>query len=96
MGTIRRDDIAGAIRFFHVIAAAMNARSRWTGIATGDQAMFVTRAAVRAHVGGYREIALMEDIALSASLRRTAAAVHRAAGEHVRAAAGKSTASCAP
>lgn len=52
-----------------LIAFMMNLRSRVTGIATGDQAMFVTREAfVRA--GGFPEIALMEDIALSARLKR--------------------------
>jgi rSAM/selenodomain-associated transferase 2 len=61
--------IVGRHRLFPLIAAAMNARSRWTGIATGDQAMFVTRSQFE-RAGGYREIALMEDIALSASLRR--------------------------
>ncbi len=53
-----------------LIAAMMNARSRLTGIATGDQAMFMTRDAF-ARVGGFPPIALMEDVALSASLKRT-------------------------
>jgi rSAM/selenodomain-associated transferase 2 len=52
-----------------LIAAAMNLRSRLTGIATGDQAMFVTRT-VFEKVGGFREIPLMEDIALSKKLKR--------------------------
>jgi rSAM/selenodomain-associated transferase 2 len=47
----------------------MNLRSRLTGIATGDQAMFMTRAAFEA-AGGFPEIALMEDIALSKRLKR--------------------------
>lgn len=47
----------------------MNWRSRLTGIATGDQAIFVTRDRFR-EVGGYPEIALMEDVALSKALRR--------------------------
>jgi hypothetical protein len=47
----------------------MNLRSRLTGIATGDQAMFVTRAAF-AQVGGFADIALMEDIELSRRLKR--------------------------
>jgi rSAM/selenodomain-associated transferase 2 len=51
------------------VAALMNFRSRLTGIATGDQAMFVTRDAFDA-VGGFPDIALMEDIALSARLKR--------------------------
>jgi rSAM/selenodomain-associated transferase 2 len=53
------------------IAFMMNWRSRATGIATGDQAMFVTRAAFE-HAGGFPEIALMEDLALSARLKRYA------------------------
>jgi rSAM/selenodomain-associated transferase 2 len=52
-----------------LVAAAMNARSRLTGIATGDQALFVTREAFAA-AGGFAPIALMEDIALSARLKR--------------------------
>jgi rSAM/selenodomain-associated transferase 2 len=53
---------------FRVIEWAMNSRSRITGIATGDQALFVARALFR-EVGGYPTIELMEDIALSARLR---------------------------
>ena len=52
-----------------VVAEFMNARSRLTGIATGDQAMFVTRDAF-AKVGGFPEIALMEDITLARNLKR--------------------------
>jgi len=54
---------------FTLIALLMNWRSRLTGIATGDQAIFVTRLAFQA-VGGFPNIALMEDIALSASLKK--------------------------
>lgn len=54
---------------FKVIACLMNWRSRHTGIATGDQAIFVTRQAFDS-VGQYPEIALMEDIALSKSLKK--------------------------
>lgn len=54
---------------FALIAFTMNLRSRLTGIATGDQAMFITRAAF-ARAGGFPPIALMEDIALSAALKR--------------------------
>lgn len=52
-----------------LVALSMNLRSRITGVATGDQAMFVSRAAFVA-AGGYPPIALMEDIALSARLKR--------------------------
>lgn len=52
-----------------VIATAMNWRSRLTGIATGDQALFMTRSAFD-EVGGFPDQPLMEDIALSKRLRR--------------------------
>ena len=52
-----------------LVAHMMNWRSRVTGIATGDQAMFVTRTAFES-VGGFPAIALMEDVALSAKLKR--------------------------
>jgi len=52
-----------------VVAGLMNWRSLATGIATGDQAMFVTRAAFQA-AGGFPDIALMEDVALSKRLKR--------------------------
>jgi rSAM/selenodomain-associated transferase 2 len=61
--------IAGRHPLFPLIAAMMNLRSRATGIATGDQAIFVDRAAFAA-VGGYPDIALMEDIVLSRRLKR--------------------------
>jgi rSAM/selenodomain-associated transferase 2 len=51
-----------------LVSTMMNWRSRITGVATGDQAMFVTRAAFDA-VGRFPEIALMEDVALSARLK---------------------------
>jgi rSAM/selenodomain-associated transferase 2 len=54
----------------NVVATMINMRSRMTGIATGDQAMFMTRAAFE-HAGGFPPIALMEDVALSAKLKRT-------------------------
>ncbi len=52
-----------------LVALMMNWRSRLTGIATGDQALFVTRAAFE-RAGGFPAIALMEDVALSATLKR--------------------------
>ena len=52
-----------------LVAIMMNTRSRATGIATGDQAMFVTRAAFE-RAGCFPAIALMEDVALSARLKR--------------------------
>ena len=52
-----------------IVALAMNVRSRVSGIVTGDQAMFVTRAAFQC-VGGFPDIALMEDVALSRLLKK--------------------------
>jgi rSAM/selenodomain-associated transferase 2 len=52
-----------------LVACMMNLRSRLSGIATGDQAIFVTRTAFE-QAGGFPEIALMEDLALSARLKR--------------------------
>lgn len=61
--------IEGRSWMFPVIAALMNRRSCWTGIATGDQAIFMTRAAFDA-VGGFPDQPLMEDIELSSRLKR--------------------------
>ena len=52
-----------------IVGGAMNLRSRWTGIATGDQAMFVCRDLFNV-VGGFADIPLMEDIALSKVLKQ--------------------------
>jgi rSAM/selenodomain-associated transferase 2 len=59
--------IAGSHPLFPLIAAMMNLRSRASGIATGDQAMFMSREAFAA---GFPDIALMEDIAMSKRLKR--------------------------
>lgn len=58
--------IEGRHALLPVIASAMNLRSRLTGIATGDQAIFVRREAFR----GFPDIALMEDIAFSRAMKR--------------------------
>ncbi len=55
--------------FLRIVGAMMNFRSRLTGIATGDQAIFVTREAFVA-VGGFPHVGLMEDIAFSRTLKR--------------------------
>lgn len=54
-----------------VVALLMNWRSRLTGIATGDQALFMTRTAFE-RAGGFPDQPLMEDIDLSTQLRRQA------------------------
>ena len=51
------------------VGGLMNARSRLTGIATGDQAIFVRRA-VFAALGGFPDLPLMEDVAFSRALKR--------------------------
>jgi rSAM/selenodomain-associated transferase 2 len=61
--------IVGRSPALPMVAAAMNLRSRLSGIATGDQAMFVTRAAFD-QCGGFPDIPLMEDIALSRRLKQ--------------------------
>ena len=58
----------GAHPMLRIVERAMNLRSRLSGIATGDQAIFATRAAFRA-AGGFPDVALMEDVALSRALR---------------------------
>jgi len=60
--------IAGHNPLLRVVATLMNVRSRVTGIATGDQAIFVTRSLFTA-AGGYPDIPLMEDVALSGRLK---------------------------
>ena len=64
--------IEGRSPMLRVVATMMNLRSRMSGIATGDQAIFVQRAAFEA-VGGFPDQALMEDIELSKRLGRSSA-----------------------
>ncbi len=52
-----------------LIARMMNLRSRWTGIATGDQAIFVRRAAFE-RLGGFQDIPLMEDVDFTGRLKQ--------------------------
>ena len=63
--------IEGRSTLFPLIATLMNARSRLSGIATGDQAIFVSRALFD-QVGGFPDQALMEDIELSRRLLKHA------------------------
>jgi rSAM/selenodomain-associated transferase 2 len=62
-----RLDARGAVLW--AVERGMNLRSHLTGIATGDQAIFV-RADWFRRAGGFPEIPLMEDVALSRALRR--------------------------
>ena len=61
--------LSGERRLLRVVERMMNLRSCLTGIATGDQAIFVAKRAFQS-VGGFPEIPLMEDIALSKALKR--------------------------
>jgi rSAM/selenodomain-associated transferase 2/rSAM/selenodomain-associated transferase 1 len=63
---VRIDGPEAALR---LVERLMNWRSRWTGVATGDQAIFVRRDVFEA-CGGYADLALMEDVELSKRLRR--------------------------
>jgi len=61
--------IDGRAAILPLVAFMMNLRSRLTGIATGDQGIFVDKS-LFADVGGYPGIPLMEDVALSKVLKR--------------------------
>lgn len=63
--------IDGAHPLLRIIERMMNWRSRLSGIATGDQAIFVRRE-VFERIGSYPELPLMEDIVLSKKLKRIA------------------------
>ena len=58
--------IEGRHPLLKVVGCAMSLRSRLTGIATGDQAIFVRREAF----AGFPEIALMEDVAFCKRMKR--------------------------
>lgn len=62
-------ELTGGSPMFKVIAQMMSWRSRLTAIATGDQALFITKKAFD-QVGQYPDIELMEDIAISKELKR--------------------------
>ena len=61
--------LSGRHFLFRIVELLMNLRSRITGIATGDQAIFIQRKLFES-VGGFPNIDLMEDIALSRLLKR--------------------------
>lgn len=61
--------LSGKQWLLRVVEWAINLRSCFTGIATGDQAMFMTRQAFE-QAGGFPDIPLMEDVALSHTLKR--------------------------
>lgn len=62
--------LSGSATAFRVIESAMNLRSHLTGVVTGDQGLFVRRQTFR-DIGGFPDIPLMEDVAISKLLRAT-------------------------
>jgi len=63
--------LSGQHPLFRWVEFLMNLRARVSSVATGDQAIFLSRSLYQA-VGGFPEIPLMEDVALSKRLRRMA------------------------
>ncbi len=62
--------LSGSRPLFRLVSWMINRRSRLSGIATGDQGMFV-RASVFDALGGYASMPLMEDVELSRRLKLT-------------------------
>lgn len=60
----------GDQRMFRLIEKMINLRSRLTGIATGDQGIFIKRELFE-QVGGFASIPLMEDIDICKRLKKT-------------------------
>jgi len=61
--------LSGNLAMLKVISFFMNWRSRLTGIATGDQVIFVNKHLFD-QVGGFPDLALMEDISLCSKLKK--------------------------
>ncbi|MGH8499477.1 MAG: TIGR04283 family arsenosugar biosynthesis glycosyltransferase [Methylococcales bacterium] len=61
--------LSGLNPLFRVVEYCINLRSRLSGIASGDQSIFVMRTIFHT-LGGYPEIPIMEDIALSKQLKK--------------------------
>ena len=61
--------LSGRHPLLRVVERLMNLRSRWTGIATGDQGIFVSSELFH-RLGGFPEQPLMEDIAFSRELKK--------------------------
>lgn len=66
--------IVGRHPMLRVVSTLMNWRSRLTGIATGDQAIFMRRETFE-RVGGFPDQPLMEDIEISRQLKALAAPI---------------------
>ncbi len=65
--------LSGKAPLLRIVEKAMNRRSSITGIATGDQGLFIHRSLFE-QLGGYAEIPLMEDIEICRRLKRSAGA----------------------
>ncbi len=63
--------LSGRHSLLRLVEWLMNLRSRLTGIATGDQGLFVSRDWFKT-LGGFPDLPLMEDIVLSKRLKRQA------------------------
>ena len=61
--------LSGKHFLFRVIEKMISLRSKITGIATGDQAIFVGRE-IFLTIGGYKDIPIMEDVELSKRLKK--------------------------
>ena len=63
--------LSGAHPALRVIETMINLRSRVSGVATGDQALFMRSELFRS-IGGFPDVPLMEDVAITKTLRRIA------------------------
>lgn len=61
--------LSGTNWCLRMVEALMNLRSRYTGIATGDQAIFISKDLFE-KAGGYPDQCLMEDIEISKRLKK--------------------------
>jgi len=61
--------LSGQYQSLRVVETMMNLRSRITGIATGDQAIFVSKDLFE-KVGGFPDQSLMEDVEISKKLKK--------------------------
>ncbi len=70
-------EIEGEGFAYRVLSKAINLRSRWTRVFTGDQGLFIRRDAF-ARIGGFPEIPLFEDLEMSLAMKRlgTVACLH--------------------
>jgi rSAM/selenodomain-associated transferase 2 len=62
-------ELEGTHWMLKIVGALINWRSRATGVATGDQAIFVRRETFD-RIGGFQDISLMEDVAFCRALKR--------------------------